>query len=64
MPVAMEIGAESTSRMPIFLDLSGEIVSKDAIPIAQQIAWRRVPWKRVAELLGGPFRSGMSRKPK
>ena len=44
-----------------FLDLSGEIVAKDAIPIAQQIAWRRVPWERVAELLGGPFRSGMSR---
>ena len=44
-----------------FLDLSGEIVAKDAIPITQQIAWRRVPWKRVAEVLGGPFRSGMSR---
>jgi hypothetical protein len=43
-----------------FLGLSGEIVAKDAIPIAQKIAWRRFPWECIAELLASPFRSGMS----
>jgi hypothetical protein len=47
--------------MPIFLDLSGEIVAEDAIPITQKVTWRRLPWERVAELLGRPLRSGMSR---
>jgi len=43
-----------------FRNLSGEIFTKDAIPITQKITWRRVPWKRVAELLASPFRGGMS----
>src|ERR1035438_6984961 len=43
------------------VDLSGEVVAKGSIPISQQIAWRRVPGERIAKLLGGPFRSRMSR---
>ena len=42
------------------LDLSGEVVTKDSVPISQQITGCRVPGKRIAKLLGGPFRSGMS----
>ncbi len=33
----------------------------DAVPIAQQIAWRLVPRKRVHDLLGGPLGGGMFR---
>ena len=43
------------------VDLSGEVVAKDSIPISQQIAWRRVPGERIAKLLGSPFGGRMSR---
>ena len=43
------------------LDLSGEVVTKDSIPISQQITGCRVPGEGIAELLGGPFRGGVSR---
>src|SRR6202023_4190825 len=42
------------------LDLSGEVITKDAVPISQQITGCRVPGERIAKLLGGPFRGGMS----
>jgi len=41
------------------LDLSGEVVTKDSVPISQQITGCRVPGERIAKLLGGPFRGGM-----
>ena len=43
------------------VDLSGEVVAEDSIPISQQITWRRVPGERIAKLLCGLFRSRMSR---
>src|SRR5580700_5523078 len=43
------------------LDLSGEVVTKDSVPILQQITGCRVPGESIAKLLGGPFRGGMSR---
>ena len=43
------------------LDLLGEVVAKDSIPVSQQIARCRVPGESISKLLGGPFRSGMSR---
>ena len=43
------------------LDLSGEVVTKDSVPISQQITRCRVPGNRIAKLLCGPFRGGMSR---
>jgi len=43
------------------VDLSGEVVTEDSIPISQQIAWCRVPGERIAKLLGGPFCGRMSR---
>ena len=43
------------------LDLSGEVVTKDSVPISQPITGRRVPRKGIAKLLGGPFHGGMSR---
>jgi hypothetical protein len=41
--------------------LSGEIVTKDSVPISQQIMSCRVPGERIAKLLSRPFRAGMSR---
>ena len=38
------------------VNLSGEVVAEDSIPISQQIVWCRVPGERIAKLLGGPFR--------
>jgi hypothetical protein len=35
------------------LNLSGQVVAKDSIPVSQQIARRRVPGERIAKLLGG-----------
>ena len=43
------------------LNLSGEVVAKDSIPVSQQITRRRVPRERIAKLLGRPFRGRMSR---
>ena len=44
-----------------FLDLSGEIVAEDTIPITQKVARLRVPGERIAELLASPFRGRMCR---
>src|ERR1700729_3809046 len=38
------------------LNLPGEVVAKDSIPVSQQIARRRVPGEGIAKLLGRPFR--------
>src|SRR5260370_33788785 len=38
------------------LDLLREIAAENPIPIPQEITRCRVPWKRIAELLRGPFR--------
>src|ERR1700720_4943331 len=43
------------------LDLSGEVVAKDSVPISQQITGCRVPGERIAKLLGGPFRDRRTR---
>jgi len=43
------------------LNLSGEVVAKDSIPVSQQIARRRVLGERIAKLLGRPFRGRMRR---
>src|SRR6516162_10260546 len=40
--------------------LLGEFATEDAVAIAQQIARRAVPWKRLPQLLRGPFRGWMS----
>jgi len=38
-----------------------EIVAENPIPIPQEITRCRVPWKRIAELLSGPFCRWMRR---
>ena len=39
------------------VDLSGEVVAEDSIPISQQIAWCRVPGESIAKLLGSPIQA-------
>ena len=36
-----------------------EIRTVDRVPIPQQILWRRVPWKRLYDLLGSPHARGV-----
>src|SRR5260370_20320841 len=43
------------------LNLSGEVVAKNSIPISQEITGCRVPGESISKLLGSPFRSRMSR---
>ena len=43
------------------LNLSGEVVAKDSIPVSQQIAGCGFPGEGIAKLLGRPFRGRMSR---
>ena len=43
------------------LDLLRKVVTKDSVPVPQQIAWCRVPRERVAELLGCPLRCRVGR---
>ena len=43
------------------LNLSGEVVAQDSIPVSQQIAGCGFPGERIAKLLGGPFRGRMGR---
>ena len=38
-----------------------EIGAVDRVPIPQQILWRRVPWKRLYDLLGSPVGRGIGR---
>src|SRR5216683_1027461 len=50
----------TTGRRKDFLDahipdLLHEIDAEDPIPVPQEITRCRVPWKRIAELLSGPF---------
>src|SRR5215471_6059456 len=54
-----------SSRSQQFLNaqlfhLLGEIGTEDAVAVAQQIARRAVPQKRLPQLLRGPFRGRMS----
>jgi hypothetical protein len=44
------------------VDLPAEIVSIDSIAIPQQIFRRSVKWKRLNDLLGGPFCGRVSSK--
>jgi hypothetical protein len=42
------------------LDLLGEVVAKDSIPVSQQVAGCRVSGESISKLLGCPFRGRMS----
>jgi hypothetical protein len=68
VPITLDVGPvpRRSRRTKHFLyaqvvDLSGEVVAEDSIPVSQQIAGCRVPGERIAKLLGRPFRSRMSR---
>ena len=58
-----EPGVDSTSAIPKAVTWCTKSRPKRPIPVTQEIARGRLPWKGFAEVLGGPFGSRVSGSP-